>query len=160
MPVVVSASCRSLVQRSPTECGVCECDHGSSILRRPWPTGGLLRHGKNNGLWAQIWNFRRHKTREHVEAILYLCISKGHLLVSQMNSLISHVSCLSNVSIAVGNICNQLRYPPVSLPLQKLLATRSGAPEWTVTVCEHCECGSCRLRSAQGEERVAAQICL
>ena len=22
-----------------------ECDHESSIMRRPWPTGGLLLHG-------------------------------------------------------------------------------------------------------------------
>ena len=42
--VVVSASDRSLVQRSPTECVVSECDHEFSILRRPWPTGGLLYH--------------------------------------------------------------------------------------------------------------------
>jgi len=28
-------------------CGVSECDRGSSTMRRPWPTGGLLRHAKN-----------------------------------------------------------------------------------------------------------------
>jgi hypothetical protein len=28
------------VQRSATECGVCECDHEAPIMRRPWPTGG------------------------------------------------------------------------------------------------------------------------
>jgi hypothetical protein len=31
---------RSLVQRSPAECGVSECDPEASIKRRPWPTGG------------------------------------------------------------------------------------------------------------------------
>jgi len=41
--VEVSVSGCSLVQRSPTERGVSECDHESSIMRRPWPTGGLLR---------------------------------------------------------------------------------------------------------------------
>jgi len=35
--VEVSASGLSLAQRSPTECGVSECDHESSIMR-PWPT--------------------------------------------------------------------------------------------------------------------------
>ena len=30
----------SPVQRSPTECGVSECDRESSIMRRPWPTEG------------------------------------------------------------------------------------------------------------------------
>jgi len=38
--VEVSASGSSLVQRSPTECGVSECDHETSITRRPWTTGG------------------------------------------------------------------------------------------------------------------------
>ena len=32
-----SASCRSFVQRSPTECGVSECDRGTSTVRRPRP---------------------------------------------------------------------------------------------------------------------------
>jgi hypothetical protein len=31
-----------LVQRSPTECGVSECDCESSIVRRPWPTMGCF----------------------------------------------------------------------------------------------------------------------
>ena len=39
--VEVSVSGRSLVQRSPTERGVSECDHESSIKRRPWPTGAV-----------------------------------------------------------------------------------------------------------------------
>jgi hypothetical protein len=34
----------SLVQRSPTECGVSEYDHGTSKMRRPRPTVGLLTH--------------------------------------------------------------------------------------------------------------------
>jgi len=28
----------SLVQRSPTECDVSECDREASTIRRPWPT--------------------------------------------------------------------------------------------------------------------------
>jgi len=46
--VEVSASGRSLVQWIPTECGVSECDHEFSIVSSPWPSRGLLRHGKNN----------------------------------------------------------------------------------------------------------------
>ena len=38
--VEVSASGRSLVHWSPTECGVSEYHREASILRRPWPTGG------------------------------------------------------------------------------------------------------------------------
>ena len=38
--VEVSASGWSLVQRSPTECGVSECDREASTLRRTWHTRG------------------------------------------------------------------------------------------------------------------------
>jgi hypothetical protein len=38
--VEVSASGWSLVQRSPTECGVSECDREASTVRRPWSTRG------------------------------------------------------------------------------------------------------------------------
>ena len=36
--VEVSVTGRSLVQRSPTECGVSECDLKTSTVRRPRPT--------------------------------------------------------------------------------------------------------------------------
>jgi hypothetical protein len=36
--VEVSAMGRSLVQRSPIECDVSECDLETSPMRRPWPT--------------------------------------------------------------------------------------------------------------------------
>ena len=39
--VVVSPSGCSIIQRCPTERGVSECDHESSIMRRPWPTGAV-----------------------------------------------------------------------------------------------------------------------
>ena len=38
--VEVSTTGRSLVQRSPTECGVSECDREVSIMWRPWPIMG------------------------------------------------------------------------------------------------------------------------
>ena len=36
----VSATDRSLVQRSPIDCGLSECNREASVMRRPWPTGG------------------------------------------------------------------------------------------------------------------------
>jgi len=44
---------RSLVQRSPTECGVSECDRETSIMRRPWPTTGscIMGEGGGGGGW-------------------------------------------------------------------------------------------------------------
>jgi hypothetical protein len=38
--VEVSVSGRSLVQRSPSDCGVSECTREASIIRRPWRTRG------------------------------------------------------------------------------------------------------------------------
>jgi hypothetical protein len=56
--VEVSASDRSLVQRSPTECSVSECDREASIMRMPWPTGGrMLEEGwgqKLRNLYVQM----------------------------------------------------------------------------------------------------------
>ena len=39
--IYFSASEWSLVQRSPTECGVSECDLEALIMSRPWPTGAV-----------------------------------------------------------------------------------------------------------------------
>jgi len=53
----VSASGWSLIQRSPTECGVSECDHESSIMRRPWSNGGCRAMVKKNhfiNIWARL----------------------------------------------------------------------------------------------------------
>ena len=44
--VDVSASGWSLVQSSPTDCGVSEWDREASIMTTPWPNWGLLRRGK------------------------------------------------------------------------------------------------------------------
>jgi hypothetical protein len=43
--VEVFATGRSLFERSRTECGVSECDRETSIMRRPWPTGGCCAMG-------------------------------------------------------------------------------------------------------------------
>jgi hypothetical protein len=45
--VEVSASGQLRVKRSPTECGVSECDHEASTMRRPLPTRGCRVIGKN-----------------------------------------------------------------------------------------------------------------
>jgi hypothetical protein len=43
----VSASGWSLIQRSPTECGVSECDREASMVRKSWPTSGSRAIKKN-----------------------------------------------------------------------------------------------------------------
>jgi hypothetical protein len=42
----VSVTGRSLVQRSPTDCGVSEWDHEASIMMRSWPTRGCRATGE------------------------------------------------------------------------------------------------------------------
>ena len=43
--VEVSALGRSLIQWSPTKCGVSECDREASMMGRAWPTGGCCAMG-------------------------------------------------------------------------------------------------------------------
>jgi hypothetical protein len=47
--VEVSASGLSLIQMSPTECGVSDYDREASPTRRPWPTRGCRAVENNNG---------------------------------------------------------------------------------------------------------------
>jgi len=44
--VEVSASGRTLVQRSATKSGVSECDHEAWIIAGIWPTWGMMCDGK------------------------------------------------------------------------------------------------------------------
>ena len=44
--VQIAAMGLSLFQKSPTECGVSECDNESSTMKRSWPTGGCCVMGK------------------------------------------------------------------------------------------------------------------
>jgi hypothetical protein len=47
-----TASARSLLQRSPAECGVSECDMEASIMRRPWLTRGCCAMGEGVNMKA------------------------------------------------------------------------------------------------------------
>jgi hypothetical protein len=51
--IEVSATGWSLVQRSPTDCGVSECDREASIMRRSRPPRGCRAIGKKNN--AILW---------------------------------------------------------------------------------------------------------
>jgi len=60
--VQIPASSWPLVQRSPTECGVSECDREASKRRRPYPARGCCRVGKNIMTHTQhkIHNIKSH----------------------------------------------------------------------------------------------------
>ena len=63
--VGVSATGRSLVQRSPTDCGsVFVCDLEPSAMRRPWPTLGCCSSEKER---------ERERERERASEREYVC---------------------------------------------------------------------------------------
>ena len=66
--VEFSASGWSLVQRSPTESVVFECDSEASIMRRPW---GLLRHWKKNTLHIPCFTCAWDYEQKWCAAVLY-----------------------------------------------------------------------------------------
>ena len=59
--VEVSASGWSLIQRSPTECGVSECDREASIMRRPCPTRGWCAMGGKNRNCATRFHYEHNR---------------------------------------------------------------------------------------------------
>jgi hypothetical protein len=54
--VEVSALGCSLVQRSPTDCGVTECDRKTSIIRSSWPTVGCCVMEKCPNIHCNSYN--------------------------------------------------------------------------------------------------------
>jgi hypothetical protein len=48
----VSAMCRSLIQRRPTDCVVPECDREASIIRGPCPNGGCCSMGGKKTIYT------------------------------------------------------------------------------------------------------------
>ena len=61
--------CVGLITR-PEEsyrCGVSECDREASTMKRPWPTGGLLSHGKKDPK-----QYLHKYTLREIRRVLYL----------------------------------------------------------------------------------------
>jgi len=55
--VGISATGRLLVQRSPTGCGVSECNREASTMRRPWPIRGCHVMNKEMiGYHEETWS--------------------------------------------------------------------------------------------------------
>jgi hypothetical protein len=64
--IEISATGRSLVQRSPTECGLSNCDLESSTMRRPWPTRALEPRKK----------WRRHYLTNNAQYLTYVYFTR------------------------------------------------------------------------------------
>lgn len=65
----VSASGRSLVQSSPTECGVSECDYLASVMRRPGPLVAV----------AQCWGRKMSNISTVLRLTLFSCVQQSAL---------------------------------------------------------------------------------
>ena len=63
--VEVYASGWSLIQRSPTECDVSECDRKASTMSRPWPTRGCCAIGEKK-LTVSLGFIQRHSLAEQL----------------------------------------------------------------------------------------------
>jgi hypothetical protein len=64
--VKVSSSGRSLVQRSPTECDLYECDREASIMRSPWPTRGLSHLGGKQMTYSDTGVLIFHESHKYM----------------------------------------------------------------------------------------------
>jgi hypothetical protein len=92
--VEVSATGWSLVQRSPTECGVSECDREASIMRRPRPQRGCRAIGKKC-IYIYVYVF------------IYVTESKTSYLYSMRSSVVKIL--LVATSCAILPVCNCLK---------------------------------------------------
>jgi len=72
--VGVLASDLSLVQRSPTECGVSECYHEDSTMRRPWPTTSC--YGDKIYIYIYIYILQERRCRLKLMSIKEVGINK------------------------------------------------------------------------------------
>jgi hypothetical protein len=92
--VEVSATGWSLVQRSPTECGVSECDREASIMRRPRPLRGCyaIEKKKYN---ANIRIFKMFKIKIYIDRYKITILSIFKLYNSYQLPARVHV-CLDN----------------------------------------------------------------
>jgi hypothetical protein len=73
--VEVSATDRSLVQRSPTECGVSEFDLRTTILRRSRPTRAVEPLNNNTNC--------NNMSRRNTYFAIYICIHSVALLLNK-----------------------------------------------------------------------------
>ena len=99
--VEFSAAGCPLVQRSPTECLVSECDRELSIVRRPWPTRGC--YGTEKRIVEQtktpiepIWASRRKANEKarwstiNMKCTYSYCV-KCHAVSSMMKGCVDRV---------------------------------------------------------------------
>ena len=107
--VEVAALGLSLVQRSPRECSVSECDREASVMKRPWPEIESKRHRKprekcssNLGSWEPSQHLLedRGKSRKCVSKWVVTGPSICKLISSQqsgektMHKLVSFDKCV------------------------------------------------------------------
>jgi hypothetical protein len=91
--VEVCASGWSHVQRSPTDCGVSECDREASIMRGPWSARGCCACGRRIRIVAlatvePIWLSRSYNG--HVECDKWKYTFRRNIFVTRLASIHSN----------------------------------------------------------------------
>jgi hypothetical protein len=105
--VEVSASGWSLVQRSPTECGVSECDREASVMRRARPTrgcsamGGGGRRGEYDPWYVHYSDVYSNDTKNDIIILKlvymhseFLCVSASHMAIFRGVIYTGQMHCL------------------------------------------------------------------
>ena len=112
-----TASGWSLVQRSPTECGVSECVCEAWIMRRPWPTGGCLALGRGGVNFVSTANQIRQRTEicGELERVTMFC-SRNYLAIRLELLLFRYLNLLPDkYNLAHHNYikskCRKSRWP-------------------------------------------------
>jgi hypothetical protein len=109
--VEVSASAWLLVHRSPTECGVSECDREAPIMRRPWPTKGCCAMEKSTLIKLRLRKlfflivlrtYRYLKLKEKVGTVVFVipyCIISPIIRCLKLSNIrCSHTVCTKSVT--------------------------------------------------------------
>jgi hypothetical protein len=81
--VEVSAKSRSLVQRSPTDCGGSERDREVSIMRRSWLSGGCCAVRKN--VFNNLFRIRYNSKAYDVTQIFCKNVKSNELIYGSLN---------------------------------------------------------------------------
>ena len=102
--VEVSASGWSLVQRSPTECGVCDCDRETSVTKRVWSTSGAVAswtrththtHTYNpQSSESKLWSLFENVASTFIPLTLCLFIYFRICFVSILPSILQNISSI------------------------------------------------------------------
>ena len=114
-----------IVQGSPTECGVSECDREASLMRRPWPTRDCWATKKNKPIIVDSSLCTFTSTDPKYKALLQRCTSFQYLTWDKIQlyfilnrAFLSTLSCLmyflsllnTRIALASAAVCDLVKW--------------------------------------------------